>query len=1348
MREKRHSSLISFTKTSKRENLKMKRIIATITTLVLLIAPLQANYLNDIESGTFVDIGKLSGFEEVETPKVETLAMPTYTLVENIIAKHSRQLDLDRCFLGRDGIESCLKDEVECDGHVRYGDNTVVKRSSAVVDYVNPKVVTEESVFKCYLYIDGSGSDRLNGKGGCWAVAGETCLTVKSANDLGLATLHFNDSCTLFGVTYPEHHIFNGGEYSAVGSGTFIWDTRYGQSKHTCSEGLTYDESKMLCEKIDCDEGYLYNETKELCEKSISFNYYEYSCDSEYETLDTGRTFCSKTDTDRTADNSTELAQPCNSPTPPSTNCYYKWNTCPVDSSKTCAFKGQSYSIYVPLKKFFFEDNGYFKPWEYGRARGFSCTTLTDGNSQEKYDCQYGIKEIDATSFGKLCFMDVQGYNECISYEDYSDCRLDGKITSIDGPLKGVFVDSDDKTLVSADPSQSNGTIVSNCLLNGKIGFSDVGLGVISAKSEKNRLTFWNSYDSEMVGFLDFIPQLATTNQDSAIALFNFEKHSASSSIDTSITGDSKEVIRYKDSNITLGKEGYGLEILDNNSDVVYIESGEDLTSLGQSPFGFSFWYKPTKQFSNLRKIVSEENNKFYIKQASNLRLKLMVNINGTERVFYGSNTLGLNEWNYITALLVGSEFIVYINDSSQVFSLPDDFNGDGLGKIIIGNSTDGSQSVEGIFDTLSFYNNSVDEDVHLLHYDSDLNIEEYLSFKNNEIREIIGKSFGVLYKSFDDHVYMVSDDKITSSVCSLRVKDTRFAIAQADARISQNSDVNRVVADSVIKNDCKSSPLIACDEDPSSQECINGNLTTISFLATGAVSSSIVSRVNDVVDEVKRACQEKKLLIGLSKESEGYEYTFSDSSERRYCIIESGDTEAVDFFDIEYIEKEIDNKSNLVDKYVCSEYDCSTEHICGVASCPKDTNGTIGVPSSFTGCTDNECQFSSPYYAECGNYSGCSNARDIISSSIELGSSITKEVKVITDGYDRKIAHEVLVVENFSSTDNGWSNSAIKDFGGDIGSILGRLTGATEKTFDFGSENAGAYIKISFKAYIMDTWDHENFETWVNGVKVIDDVYYGGALNDGDVNLGDFSNYSNGFNRVTTTRDRYHLYTLNSRLDSSGKITVKFNSTLSSIVSDESYGIDELIISHRDTITRSREILIDGTRELYLYRGWNLIIMDENFNISEKASFDTYGNTLKVTELKDKIEDINDTAYVIFATYDEPSRNVSTNSDLLDVMEDFGFNRSVLEKLEYRSSYLYAGQRGEEPLVEKYNLRYEDGMDVTFNLEDKKIQNKCYQISCSGAATLNLNTKTCVKVGCDDKSILKGDKCISTIVK
>jgi hypothetical protein len=179
---------------------------------------------------------------------------------------------------------------------------------------------------------------------------------------------------------------------------------------------------------------------------------------------------------------------------------------------------------------------------------------------------------------------------------------------------------------------------------------------------------------------------------------------------------------------------------------------------------------------------------------------------------------------------------------------------------------------------------------------------------------------------------------------------------------------------------------------------------------------------------------------------------------------------------------------------------------------------------------------------------------------------------------------------ENFNAGATGWNNNNTRIVGEER--ILGRFTGAQDVKKTFFVPRADSYT-VSFDFYEIDSWNNEEFYVYVDGKAI---------------NLGRFSYNSNENENIKSGitvdeiawsyssappedlintsgwKDQVHNVTLNvprSALTGSD-ITVKFDARLDHHQSNESYGIDNLIIMANTVVAPApaRDDLIDFFRE------------------------------------------------------------------------------------------------------------------------------------------------------------------------
>lgn len=179
------------------------------------------------------------------------------------------------------------------------------------------------------------------------------------------------------------------------------------------------------------------------------------------------------------------------------------------------------------------------------------------------------------------------------------------------------------------------------------------------------------------------------------------------------------------------------------------------------------------------------------------------------------------------------------------------------------------------------------------------------------------------------------------------------------------------------------------------------------------------------------------------------------------------------------------------------------------------------------------------------------------------------------------------------SGVATGWSDGTVTTVANDgtsgripVTKFLGRFqigNASTEKTYDFGSTYANKDVEVEFDFYEIDSWDYEKFNVELNGEKLVEDAFihdnhptYQDSKDNGELmqNVGTHYSSNEKYN------DYKYRYKLKSKLDSQGKIKVKFstrlltsgeigeNSWSNSLqnIWDESWGVDNIHIKVKET--------------------------------------------------------------------------------------------------------------------------------------------------------------------------------------
>jgi len=1062
----------------------------------IFVLHLSANYLNDTSKGTFVDIGKVSGFEEVETPKVFRKTIPNYSIVDNIINNKARNIIQDKCFLGDFGIESCLLEETVCDHHVRYGNNlsttytgTVVDRYATDLKYYQtvhidmyiPHWNSHEACKRIDAWMEFQINDisklksaRLSYSADDWNEAfvnGHSFLSTRKAwKNIYSKRVNFSmeivdsetnssrvcETSTMNRRTIDnvDLNVFKNGTNKLL-SHVYIYDGGRGYTKLTIVSDMDGNESNIINLdevrssptysdynwsatgsysydrfKVDinysvtpCIDGYTMSDDMTYCSKNISYNYYSYGCDAGYTVIDTGLNSCTKIDTDYTNKNDTLLSSSCNSASAPENNCYYTWETCPVDSSKTCAYKGEYYKTFIPLLSFQFDDE-FYKEWEYNKKRDYECTTTFNSNGNSLYDCKYGIQKIFAED-GQLCFVDMQNYKSCISYEDNSQCNIQGSIISHDGgTLDEIIVVDNGKSLVERyheldgeNISYGIGTskITTECLFNGKIGFSDSNPGVIAVKGDGNRLNFWNSYEDRLVGFLDIVPRISMSFLNDAFIQYNFDDSTNRRILDSGIVGVSKDAL-VLDDGVSYVNGVYGKAIRLGGSSTLpsgaYIDKHtEDLVFQDLSQIGISFFVKPLNEQSSV--LISRE-NQFEISKDSSSRISVLFYLNDGSIVnFKSTNSLKLNSWNLLSVNFQQGKIQILIDDTIEEFTLNSSTTMllQSNSNIYIGTNPQGSMESLVDIDNLIFTKTPILKSVQDQLLLSFANVYQYFNIEDEDIKSLLKDDlFENPYKYTNNHVYMVSKDKLTSSECSQLIDGKSFSLAIADGNLNYITYKNPPVVEDVIIGNCKDEEFISC---------LSGDNTACDSFVIGTVSDA---KKQALALEIDKACEEKKMIIGMSHNFLKTFYT--DTSDKLYCVIESS-RDSKDLHNVETIVSYTKNTSDHIDKFVCSKFDCNANHACGAAVCSNETNGTIGVSNNYQGCTNQSCDMNKAYFPTCGNYLGCPNEPDVVSSSILTYTENNYPIRFYSYGLEsieNSGKHEIDINGNVYQIDKTWT--------------------------------------------------------------------------------------------------------------------------------------------------------------------------------------------------------------------------------------------------------------------------------------------------------------------------------------
>jgi len=165
-----------------------------------------------------------------------------------------------------------------------------------------------------------------------------------------------------------------------------------------------------------------------------------------------------------------------------------------------------------------------------------------------------------------------------------------------------------------------------------------------------------------------------------------------------------------------------------------------------------------------------------------------------------------------------------------------------------------------------------------------------------------------------------------------------------------------------------------------------------------------------------------------------------------------------------------------------------------------------------------------------------------------------------------------IVVQEDFESgTATGWTDNTVTDSGHvDFTKFLGRFAGTggnqgVSKTFAL--SGLQPEVTVQFDFFQLDSWDNERFRVYIDDAQLANDLFsHGGTENPANATpMGPNSNQV--FSRWNDQRFRYEFTVPVSDTD----IKLGFGSTLNSSISDESWGIDNVVIKEDVEAARAR---------------------------------------------------------------------------------------------------------------------------------------------------------------------------------
>ncbi|MFO1065109.1 MAG: DUF642 domain-containing protein [Pirellulales bacterium] len=181
----------------------------------------------------------------------------------------------------------------------------------------------------------------------------------------------------------------------------------------------------------------------------------------------------------------------------------------------------------------------------------------------------------------------------------------------------------------------------------------------------------------------------------------------------------------------------------------------------------------------------------------------------------------------------------------------------------------------------------------------------------------------------------------------------------------------------------------------------------------------------------------------------------------------------------------------------------------------------------------------------------------------------------LVSGDFDLKIetsikSPEPLYTENFNAGADGWSLNTTESSGAFQGT-LGRFggTGGQQgvfKSFDVPAGVTSVVVEFDFNE--IDSWDGEQFQVFGNDKLLVSDTYQGASR--GTDQGGDFSRAvgaetNQGFSGWT---DQKHHYRMVLPVEN-GQVKLGFGSTLNQSIADESWSIDNLVISSNSSVVQ-----------------------------------------------------------------------------------------------------------------------------------------------------------------------------------
>lgn len=279
--------------------------------------------------------------------------------VDKIIGLIPRSFKTNSCDKDSYGNIYCNESLAQCAQEWDVEDGYSQMQTGTVVDYAD-KTLTES-----YEYIPlSNGWSYQTRYSKSYRGHGSRTYSIFGSYSIKLTASRTNQNSARIGLYYGSNKIIEAkmdsktgyhsnykfiAQLTNKGKGSASGYVNVYKKESNCPSGYTKinnSQCRKIVTTIQCPDGYTETTGSETgkgqCKKEITYTFYNYIC-SDLENsqnynfnLDNAGGDCNKTDPSST-DTNTDLANPCNSTTPPKNNCKRKKFTCVSDNNRPCA---------------------------------------------------------------------------------------------------------------------------------------------------------------------------------------------------------------------------------------------------------------------------------------------------------------------------------------------------------------------------------------------------------------------------------------------------------------------------------------------------------------------------------------------------------------------------------------------------------------------------------------------------------------------------------------------------------------------------------------------------------------------------------------------------------------------------------------------------------------------------------------------------------------------------------------------------------------------------------------------------------------------------------------------------